>query len=167
MNWIDLDQECYSWWATVNAVLNHWVPQNAGNLLTDDTLYSQEGLSCKQLVNYKPQTKPNEDRHTHLCTWHLKQVQVTVEQDMCCSLHREDNRYVAQLQQRWQVTVIFYILQFYFSNKGLGTASRHVYATQTYYSCQVRSQYGKKWQLHHALTCCKHRRQQLVRMRAA
>jgi hypothetical protein len=34
MDWIDLALVWDGWWALVNAVMNLWVPQNAGNLLT-------------------------------------------------------------------------------------------------------------------------------------
>jgi hypothetical protein len=34
MGWIDLAQNRGRWWAVVNAVVNLWVVQNAGNFLT-------------------------------------------------------------------------------------------------------------------------------------
>ena len=34
MGWIDLVQDRNKGWALVNAVMNLWVPQNAGNFLT-------------------------------------------------------------------------------------------------------------------------------------
>jgi len=34
MDWYDLVQDRDRWWTLVNAVMNVWVPYNAGNLLT-------------------------------------------------------------------------------------------------------------------------------------
>jgi hypothetical protein len=34
MDWINLAQDRDKWQALVNAVMGHWVPQNAGNFLT-------------------------------------------------------------------------------------------------------------------------------------
>jgi hypothetical protein len=34
MDWIDLAQDTDRWSAVVNAVMNLWIPQNAGNFLT-------------------------------------------------------------------------------------------------------------------------------------
>jgi hypothetical protein len=34
MDWIKMAQDRDSWWVLVNAVMNLWVPQNAGNFLT-------------------------------------------------------------------------------------------------------------------------------------
>jgi hypothetical protein len=34
MVWIDLAQDGDRWWALVNAVMKHWVTQNASNFLT-------------------------------------------------------------------------------------------------------------------------------------
>ena len=33
MDWIDLAQDRYSWWTLMNAVMNHRIPQIAGNFL--------------------------------------------------------------------------------------------------------------------------------------
>ena len=33
MNWINVAQDRDRWRAVVNAVMNHWVPQNVGNFL--------------------------------------------------------------------------------------------------------------------------------------
>ena len=33
MNWIDVAQDRDTWWAVVSAVMNLWVPKNAGNFL--------------------------------------------------------------------------------------------------------------------------------------
>jgi hypothetical protein len=35
LDWIDQAQDRDSWWALVNAVMNIWIPQNAGNFLTN------------------------------------------------------------------------------------------------------------------------------------
>jgi hypothetical protein len=45
MDWIELARDRYRWWALVDAVMNLWVPLNAGNFLT----------SCK-LVSYSRRT---------------------------------------------------------------------------------------------------------------
>jgi hypothetical protein len=42
MDWIDLARDRDRWWAVVNAVMNLWVRENAGNFLTVDLLASQE-----------------------------------------------------------------------------------------------------------------------------
>jgi len=34
-DWIEVAQDWYRWRAVVNAVMNLWVPYNAGNFLTD------------------------------------------------------------------------------------------------------------------------------------
>ena len=34
MNWMSVDQDRDRWLAVVNAVMNLWIPQNAGNFLT-------------------------------------------------------------------------------------------------------------------------------------
>jgi hypothetical protein len=34
MDWIELTQDRDRWWALVKAVMNVWVPKNAGNFLT-------------------------------------------------------------------------------------------------------------------------------------
>jgi hypothetical protein len=34
MDWFELTQDCERWRAIVTAVMNHWVPNNAGNFLT-------------------------------------------------------------------------------------------------------------------------------------
>ena len=34
MDWIDVAEDRDRWWVLVSAVMNLWVPQNAGNFLT-------------------------------------------------------------------------------------------------------------------------------------
>jgi hypothetical protein len=34
MDWIDLNEDRERWWAFVNMVMNHLVPNNVGNCLT-------------------------------------------------------------------------------------------------------------------------------------
>jgi hypothetical protein len=38
MDWIDVAQDGYQWWALVNMVMNLQVPQNAGKFLSDCTI---------------------------------------------------------------------------------------------------------------------------------
>jgi len=40
MDWIELAQDWYRWWALVNVVMNLQVPQIAGNFLTSCKLVS-------------------------------------------------------------------------------------------------------------------------------
>ena len=44
MDWINPAQKRDRWWALVNVVMNHSVPYNAQNSLTENRLASQEGL---------------------------------------------------------------------------------------------------------------------------
>jgi hypothetical protein len=50
MDWIDMTQVRDRWRAVVSAVMNLWVPYNAGNFLIDDRLASQKGLCSLELV---------------------------------------------------------------------------------------------------------------------
>jgi hypothetical protein len=50
MSWVDLAQKMDGWRALVNAVMNPWVIQNAGNfLLAEDLLVSLEGLCSMEI----------------------------------------------------------------------------------------------------------------------
>jgi hypothetical protein len=51
MEWIDLAQHRDRWRVPVTTVMNHGVPQNAGNFMTaKDLLASYEGICSLELV---------------------------------------------------------------------------------------------------------------------
>jgi hypothetical protein len=52
MDWINLAEDRGRWWALANAVMNLWVPLNAGNFLSSlGCLASQEGLCSMEYVS--------------------------------------------------------------------------------------------------------------------
>ena len=51
-DWIYLTQDRNSWPTLVNAIINHQGPKNLGNFMTEDLLYSVEGLCSKELVRW-------------------------------------------------------------------------------------------------------------------
>ena len=59
VNRIDEAQDGDKWWAVVQTVMNHWVPQNAGNFLTRSGTLS---FSIKTV------------RHGAICIWNYSSV---------------------------------------------------------------------------------------------
>ena len=51
-DWIYPTKDSNSWQTLVNAVINRQGPKNLGNFLTEDLLYSLEGLCSKGLVRW-------------------------------------------------------------------------------------------------------------------
>jgi len=52
MDWINLTKDRDGWRAVVDVIMKFLVPKNAGNLLTDSPLISQERLSCMNFISY-------------------------------------------------------------------------------------------------------------------
>jgi len=50
--WIDLDQDKDKWWALVKDIINLHVPSNAGNIVSEKLLASQENFCYNNLVSW-------------------------------------------------------------------------------------------------------------------
>jgi hypothetical protein len=50
MDWINLAQDLYKWWALVDTVMNLWFSQNFGDCLSGEVLASQERIRVMESV---------------------------------------------------------------------------------------------------------------------